>query len=70
MKKNIIVVLLLLLICGCKDKKKTECTLKNEQDETMKSYIRVTLTSSNDMVETEELYAVYKFKSKEEATEN
>lgn len=70
MKKNIIVVLLLLILCGCAEKKKTECILKNEKDENMKSYIRVTLISNKDMVETEELYAVYKFKSKEDATEN
>ena len=70
MKKYAIVVLLLLILCGCSEKQKTECTLKNENDEKMKSYIRVTLISDKNMVEKEELYAVYKFKSKEDATDN
>ena len=36
----------------------------------MRSYIRVTLVSNKDMVQTEELYAVYKFKTAEDATKN
>jgi hypothetical protein len=71
MKKKFIVILLLLcLVCGCGKKKKIECTLKNDKDENMRSYIRVTLVANKEMVETEELYAVYKFKSKEEASKN
>ena len=69
-KKYIVVLLLLCLLCGCGKKKKVECTLKNDKDETMRSYIRVTLVSNKDMVETEELYAVYKFKTAEDATKN
>ena len=69
-KKFIIVLLLLCLLCGCGKKKKVECTLKNDKDENMRSYIRVTLVANEDMVETEELYAVYKFKTKEDATKN
>ena len=69
MKKNIVMLLLVLMLCGC-GKQKKECILNNEKDEDMKSYMRITLTYNKEIVETEELYAVYKFKTKEEATKN
>ncbi len=68
MKKILITMLFIFLLCGCKKESKTECLLTNEKNEDMKSYIRVTLVSNKDTVEKEELYAVYKFKSKKEAT--
>ena len=69
-KKYIVILLFIFLLCGCGKKTKVECTLKNDKDETMRSYIRVTLVSNKDMVQTEELYAVYKFKTAEDATKN
>lgn len=69
-KKIIVVLLLICLLCGCGKKKKVECVLNNDKNEDMRTYIRVTLVSNKDMVETEELYAVYKFKTKEEASKN
>ena len=70
MKKYIMLVLLLALLCGCSKKVKTECIYNNEKDESMKSYMRVTLISNNDVVEKEELYAVYKFKDSDSASSN
>ena len=70
MKKFIIIFLMLIIVCGCEKNNKIECTLNNEKDETMKSYMKVTLISDGDIIEKESLYAVYRFKSEEEATKN
>ena len=67
MKKILIMMLFILLLCGCKKESKVECLLTNEKDENMKSYIRVTLVAKDDTIEKEELYAVYKFKSSKAA---
>lgn len=66
MKRKIIILFLLFVLCGC-GKDKTECTYDNEKDENMKSYMKVTLISEKDVVQKEELYAVYKFKDSESA---
>ena len=70
MKKIFLITILLLVICGCSNNKKVECTYKNEKNEDIKSYIRVTLYTKKDTVEKEELYAVYKFKNNKEAEKN
>lgn len=67
MKKITIIILLLFLVCGCSNNKKIECIYKNEKEDNMKSYIRVTLHSKKDTVNKEELFAVYKFKTKKAA---
>ncbi len=70
MKKYLVVLSLIIVLCGCSKKEKTECIYNNEKDETMKSYVRVTLVSNKDLVEKEELYAVYKFKDSDSAEAN
>ncbi len=67
-KKLILVLLLLVLLCGC-GKKQIECIYKNEKDENMKSYMRVTLMYEEDLIKSEKLYAVYQFKDEESATQ-
>lgn len=69
MKKCLLMLILIVTLCGCVKKKNTECILNNEENDTVKSYIRVSLESDNDVVKTEELYAVYKFKDEKLATE-
>lgn len=69
MKKATLLILLLLIISGC-SKKEVSCIYKNEENENAKSYMRVNLTSDDDIVVKEELYAVYKFSSEAEATNN
>ncbi len=70
MKKNLLILFFVFLICGCSNQKNIECILNNEENDDIKSYIRVSLISDNDIVKTEELYAVYKFKDEKSATEN
>lgn len=69
MKKAALLVLLLIIITGC-SKKEVSCTYKSEENEDAKSYMRVNLISRNEIVEKEELYAVYKFKTSDDATKN
>lgn len=66
MKKVTLLILLLLFITGC-SKKEVSCIYKSEDNEDAKSYMRVNLTSYNDTVNKEELYAVYQFKTSEAA---
>ena len=70
MKKIFVAFLFIFLLCGCGKDKKIECSLNNEKDEKMKTYIKVTLTTKGDLVEKEELYAVYRFKTEKDATDN
>ena len=70
MKKNLLILFFVFLICGCSNQKNIECILNNEENDDIKSYIRVSLISDHDIVKTEELYAVYKFKDEKSATEN
>ena len=61
MKKKIIIIFLLFILCGCGNKK-IKCVFDDEEKENMKSYRNVLLISENGTIKTEELYAVYKFK--------
>lgn len=67
MKKILISLTLVLLLCGCKEEKEYSCIFKDERTDDMKSYVRVTLTSEDDIVKNERLYAVYKFKDAKSA---
>lgn len=67
--KSLIILLLLILLCGC-GKKQIECIYKNEKDENMKSYMRVTLVYEDELIKSEKLYAVYQFKDEESASKN
>ena len=69
MKKLWPLLLMPLLICGC-GKKKIDCLYKDEQNEEMKTYTRVTLETDGDIVAQEKLYAVYVFKNTAAATQN
>lgn len=66
MKKIFLLLIVLVTITGCR-KKEVSCIYKSEEQEDAKSYMRVNLTSKNDVVVEEQLYAVYKFKTSEEA---
>ncbi len=61
MKKKIIIIFLLIILCGC-GKKKIKCVFNDDDKENMKSYRSVLLISEKGTIKTEELYAVYKFK--------
>ncbi len=66
MKKVTLLILLLVIMTGC-GKKEVSCIYKNEENDRAKSYMRVNLTSYNDTVAKEELYAVYKFETSDSA---
>lgn len=61
MKKQIIILFLVFVLCGC-GKKTIKCVFNDEEKENMKSYRSVSIVSENGTIKTEELYAVYKFK--------
>lgn len=66
--KLIVLLSIVFIICGCSNEEsEVSCLYKNEKDENMKSYIRVTLISNEGVVEKERLYSVYKFKNSTEA---
>ena len=69
MKRKMIIIFLILILCGC-GKKTTKCIYNDEENENLKSYRTVTLISEEDTVKTEELYAVYKFKDSDSAEQN
>lgn len=67
--KMLVILLLVFILCGCTEEKESSCVFKDERNEDMKSYVRVTLISEDDMVKKERLYAVYKFKDAKSAEE-
>ena len=67
--KMLVIFLLVFILCGCTEEKESSCIFKDERNEDMKSYVRVTLISEDDMVKKERLYAVYKFKDAKSAEE-
>lgn len=71
MKKSLILIIMLLILCGC-NKKEVNCIYKDENSNNAKSYLRVTLVCNEDdnIVEEESLYAVYQFKSTSAAEKN
>ena len=66
MKKNYIIILMLLIlfISGC-GKKETTCTLDKNSNEDMKSYTEIKLYYNDDIVTKEEIKIQYIFKSNE-----
>lgn len=70
-KKQMLLLILLILTGGCKNnKKEINCIYKDDDNEKMKSYMRVTISYDNDIVLSEKLNAIYQFNSKEEASAN
>ena len=69
MKKQIVGLILMILLCGCGNKK-IKCIFNDEEKENMKSYRSISIVSDNGTIKTEELYAVYKFKDSSEAEKN